>query len=537
MTKKLLSLLLCMIMLLALCGTAFADAPIEWEISKKGVLTISGDGELPDYSYVAPPWENRRKDIKSVVVEEGVTSISPNTFQYCTNLKTVTLPSTLTELGKYAFYKCSSLKSVVMPESMDYIGKNCFDECRKLEEIVIPYGIEEIPEAAFANCMELRCVTIPVTVDEIGHSAFINCNKLKDVYYSGSSDDWDDIDIDKQNKSLVNASIHVGAVPGAPRTAAAGKSRVIDVCAVMGETICLMSDGTVKAAGGNSEINDGVRGWTDIESISASRDHVVGVKEDGTVLAVGDNGMGQCNVDTWRGITEVSTCYAGTLGLRSDGTVVFTGELPWQDDAGVQKYISTWKNVKKIQTVAEGDRYIFGVTEDGRAYGGYACEGWESIADLHSSGWLTFGLKKNGTVVVPAGTENYDIYRDVAAWTDVARVYAGDGKALAVKKDGTVLFSGGDIPEEYRRELAGWRDIKELYNVDDAIIGLKKDGSVVIVSTPRKYPTLDEAAIKQVAAWTDIEKISVSDTHAVGLKKDGTLVFAGDNSHGQFNIT
>ena len=138
---------------------------------------------------------------------------------------------------------------------------------------------------------------------------------------------------------------------------------------------------------------------------------------------------------------------------------------------------------------------------------------------------------------MPAGTENYDIYRDVAAWTDVARVYAGDGKALAVKKDGTVLFSGGDIPEEYRRELAGWRDIKELYNVDDAIIGLKKDGSVEIVSTPREFPTLDEAAIKQVAAWTDIEKISVSGTHAVGLKKDGTLVFAGDNSHGQFNIT
>ena len=62
MTKKLLSLLLCMLMLLALCGTAFADAPIEWEISKKGVLTISGDGELPDYSYVAPPWESKRKE-------------------------------------------------------------------------------------------------------------------------------------------------------------------------------------------------------------------------------------------------------------------------------------------------------------------------------------------------------------------------------------------------------------------------------------------------------------------------------------------
>lgn len=532
MTKKLLSLLLCMLMLLTLCGTAFADAPIEWEISKKGVLTISGDGELPDYSYVAPPWESRRKDIKSVVVEEGVTSISPNTFQYCTNLKSAVLPSTLTELGKYAFYKCSSLKSVVMPESMDYIGKNCFDECRKLEEIVIPYGIEEIPEAAFANCMALESVTIPVTVEEIGHSAFINCTKLKNVYYSGSSADWAEIEIDKQNKSLTNASFHSGS-----KSAPAGRSCVVDVCAVYEETVCLMSDGTVKAAGGNSIINEGVRGWTDISSISASSDHVVGVKSDGTVLAIGDNWSGQCDVGTWRNITAVSTCGSGTLGLRSDGTVVFTGELPWQDDADVQKNISTWKNVKKIQAVACGEgRYIFGVTEDGRVYGGSPCDSWESIADLHSSGWLTLGLKKNGTVV-PAGTDYNVVYSDVSTWTDVARVYAGDTKALAVRKDGTVLFSDGAIPEEYRRELAEWRDIKALYNVDDAIIGLKKDGSVVIVSTPRKYPTLDEAAIKQVAAWTDIEKISVSNTHAVGLKKDGTLVFAGDNSQGQFNIT
>lgn len=208
--KRATAFLLCLVMLMALGGTAFAERPIEWELSKKGVLTISGKGELPDYTYTAPPWESKRKEITSIVVEEGVTGISANTFQYCVNAKTAVLPSSLTYLGDYAFYKCRALESIVMPETLDVLGANCFDECYKLESVTVPYGVEEIPDAAFAKCMAMKSIVIPETVEEIGYSAFAGCTALKDVYYSGAQEDWEYIDVKTGNKYLQNASFHCG---------------------------------------------------------------------------------------------------------------------------------------------------------------------------------------------------------------------------------------------------------------------------------------------------------------------------------------
>lgn len=211
--KRAIAFLLCLVMLMSLGGTAFAERPLEWSLSKKGVLTISGKGELPDYTYAAPPWENCRDDIKSIVVEEGVTGISANTFQYCENAKTAVLPSTLTYLGDYAFYKCRELEGVVMPETLEVLGANCFDGCNKLTAVTIPYGVEEIPDAAFAKCMAMKSIAIPDTVEKIGYSAFASCTALKDVYYSGAQEDWEYIDIKTGNKYLQNASFHCGDNP------------------------------------------------------------------------------------------------------------------------------------------------------------------------------------------------------------------------------------------------------------------------------------------------------------------------------------
>ena len=211
--KRAIAFLLCLVMLASLGGTAFAERPLEWSLSKKGVLTISGDGELPDYSYTAPPWENKRKEIKAIVVEEGVTGISANTFQYCVNAKTAVLPDSLTYLGDYAFYKCRALESVVMPETLDVLGANCFDECHKLKSLTIPYGLEEIPDALCGNCKALKSVTIPDTVEHVGYSAFAGCSALKDVYYEGAQEDWEYIEIESGNKNLQNASFRCEGNP------------------------------------------------------------------------------------------------------------------------------------------------------------------------------------------------------------------------------------------------------------------------------------------------------------------------------------
>ena len=109
--KKLLSALLVLVMLLSLpgVGALAASDGLTWSLDKKGTLTISGKGEMPDYSGDTPPWEKYRDDIKAVVIEKGVTHIGAQCFQFCTNLKSVTIPSSVESIGDAAFYRCEGI--------------------------------------------------------------------------------------------------------------------------------------------------------------------------------------------------------------------------------------------------------------------------------------------------------------------------------------------------------------------------------------------------------------------------------------------
>ena len=62
-----------------------------WELSDQGVLTISGSGDMYDYSTMdnPAPWMGNRDAIKTVVVESGVTSIGANALYYCQSLSFV----------------------------------------------------------------------------------------------------------------------------------------------------------------------------------------------------------------------------------------------------------------------------------------------------------------------------------------------------------------------------------------------------------------------------------------------------------------
>ena len=80
---------------------------VTWELNAAGVLTISGTGEM--YNYVSAtdggdnvsPFANST-EIKSVIVEEGVTYIGSNAFEGC-NMTLVQLPTTLEAVGENAF--------------------------------------------------------------------------------------------------------------------------------------------------------------------------------------------------------------------------------------------------------------------------------------------------------------------------------------------------------------------------------------------------------------------------------------------------
>ena len=225
--KRLLSALLVLVMILSLpgIGALAASDELTWSLNKRGTLTISGKGEMPDYFSDTPPWEKYRDDIKAVVIENGVTHIGAQCFQFCTNLKSVTIPSSVESIGDAAFYRCEKLSAISLPDALTEIADQTFDHCTKLKTIVIPEGVTKIGESAFNCCSALKTVDIPATVEEIGDSAFNGCQKLETVYYGGTADDWDEIEIARYNKRLTSAELIVSDAE-TPAPASSGNSVV-----------------------------------------------------------------------------------------------------------------------------------------------------------------------------------------------------------------------------------------------------------------------------------------------------------------------
>lgn len=85
-----------------------------------GVLTVSGNGAMDNYTYQSRPgWYSLRDYITHVVVEEGVTAIGQYAFCECTAVVTVTIPSTMRTIGDYAFYQCIGTTDVYIHENLE----------------------------------------------------------------------------------------------------------------------------------------------------------------------------------------------------------------------------------------------------------------------------------------------------------------------------------------------------------------------------------------------------------------------------------
>ena len=79
-----------------ICGDS-----LTWVLDVNGILTISGTGEMTNYSSGTAPWHSYSDKIKSLILSDGITSI-----------------------GQYAFYNCTTLTGdLVIPDSVTSIGE------------------------------------------------------------------------------------------------------------------------------------------------------------------------------------------------------------------------------------------------------------------------------------------------------------------------------------------------------------------------------------------------------------------------------
>jgi hypothetical protein len=81
---------------------------LEWTL-ENGTLTITGTGEMYDFTNKVTPWSASVGQINSVVIAEGVTSIGAAAFSGCTSLTSATIPVSVTSIGEGAFTGCNSL--------------------------------------------------------------------------------------------------------------------------------------------------------------------------------------------------------------------------------------------------------------------------------------------------------------------------------------------------------------------------------------------------------------------------------------------
>ncbi len=145
-----------------------------------GVLKIYGTGEMDDYTGVTyTPWGNYARDIKSVIIEEGVISIGNSAFDNCTELVEVDISSTVEKIGENAFRNCYSLPTITIPKNVKSIGKMAFYYCYSLAEVEICDGVEEIGEWLFYYCTALTGVEIPDSVTMLGESVFNQCTQIE----------------------------------------------------------------------------------------------------------------------------------------------------------------------------------------------------------------------------------------------------------------------------------------------------------------------------------------------------------------------
>ncbi|MBR0412375.1 MAG: leucine-rich repeat protein [Eubacterium sp.] len=150
--------------------------------SETGALTISGKGDMEDYSSNFSPFCSK-DTILSVTINEGVTGIGKKTFHYSSNIKSVTLPNSLSKIGDSAFYYCSGITEISIPDSVTVIGNGAFYHCDSMTSLKISENIETIADNAFSYCSGLESVTIPNSVSNIGTNAFSFCSSLTNINF------------------------------------------------------------------------------------------------------------------------------------------------------------------------------------------------------------------------------------------------------------------------------------------------------------------------------------------------------------------
>ncbi len=163
------------------------------------------------------------KEVKDLIIPNGVTEIKRDAFNGCSALSSITLPESVLSIGESAFSGCTGVTKLIVPKNVQDIKWYSFTGVRNITydgnerdapwgaycqngyvdgwlvyrnatkkelvacstnakgKIVIPNSVTTIGKYAFQDCIDITEVIIPNSVTSIPEYAFSGCKNLTNV--------------------------------------------------------------------------------------------------------------------------------------------------------------------------------------------------------------------------------------------------------------------------------------------------------------------------------------------------------------------
>ena len=148
-----------------------------------GNLTITGTGDMYDYTPTSMPWQTLNKEIRTILLPDEMSSIGAFAFTDCYYLPSINIPSSVVTINDGAFENCRLLSTISFANNgqLTTIGCWAFYNCHELKNVVIPEGVTKIGHAAFYGCTYLKDLTLPASLQSIADNGFAGCSKLAHI--------------------------------------------------------------------------------------------------------------------------------------------------------------------------------------------------------------------------------------------------------------------------------------------------------------------------------------------------------------------
>lgn len=118
--------------------------------------------------------------LSQIIIPNSVITIGPLAFSN-TGLTSISIPNSVKSLEEQAFENCAKLSSVSLHDGLDAIFYQCFYGCKNLTDIIIPNSLVYIGVRAFANT-GIKNIILPNSLEILGAGAFINCESLRSAF-------------------------------------------------------------------------------------------------------------------------------------------------------------------------------------------------------------------------------------------------------------------------------------------------------------------------------------------------------------------